>query len=97
LSVKNQSVHKTIVGCWKAPVQSHSTEESAENRLLPQLVESEIEFKDVDSRLAEQAYLTRSSVLLDELAEALWAEVAGFGDAGNLKVRGVGGNVGIEP
>ncbi len=73
-----------------------ATEESAESRLFPQLVESEIEFEDVDARFAEQAQLARGDVLLDELANALFAQVAGLGDAGSLEVGGVGGDVGIE-
>ena len=35
-------------------------------------------------------------VLIDELVDAVFAEVAGFGNAGNLEEGGIGGDVGIE-
>ena len=66
------------------------------DRLLCQLVEVEVEFKDVDAGLAENAELTARGVLRDELADAVFRDAAGFGDAGNLEIGGVGGDVRVE-
>ena len=64
--------------------------------LFPDLVEVEVEDKDVDAGLAEDAKLTRRDLVLNELAHPVFGEAAGFGNTRNLEECRVGSNVGVE-
>jgi len=59
-------------------------------------IEGEVEVEDVDAGLAEEAELALRRVLVDEVVEGGFGEVAGVGDARDLVVGCGRRDVGIE-
>jgi len=59
-------------------------------------VEGEVEVEGVDAGFAEEAELALGGVVVDEVDEGGFGEVAGVGDAGDLVVGRGGRDVGIE-
>lgn len=60
------------------------------------LIQSEVQFQNVDAGFAEQAEIALGGVLLDQIAEGGFPQSAFMGDAGDLKIGGGRGDVGIE-
>lgn len=59
-------------------------------------VQSQIEFDDVDARLAQKAEVAAVGVLIDEFFQVVFTHVAGFRHAGNLQQRVFDADMGIK-
>ena len=60
-------------------------------------IQSKIERKHIDARLAENPEGAALDVVRDELADVIFRQVAGLRNARHLKISGLGGDIGIEP